>query len=271
MAYRLLCLCAFFTVAALQMVAVNASEKLMSYIAEELKKDAETVKEHLENLKYSTEHKMAHYEITYHSNMDTLIAETELEIMSMLCREDTMDRVRAAREYGWGTFKECVDLTRAFADGEMVIYDAVLYLEDVLKLVRNISHGITECRHTSLFMAMSCVVETIANHSADYKNKSDTVLQLLDRMDNITHEIYETFRECIGVADTKVFSHIDKVIEENCEKHSFLRRLINAVKSKLNIGKKVSYLKETPTKEENRAKTPTGKHQQKAPAEEHKN
>lgn len=207
---------------------------MITYVIQELEKDAEIVKEKLESTKFLLNNKVTNTKQNYHNYVERLIGNAEIKIRSMVCKEGTMDQVKAAKSYSWGSFQDCVNLTRAVADGELVIYDTVQYLESVAALIVNITKSIKECRHSSLFKAASCVVETFANHSADYKEKSDAILDLLSRMDNITQEVHVDFNNCIGNVKYVVSVYVDNIILENCEKQSFFKRLLNSISSKLN-------------------------------------
>lgn len=242
------------------MVAVNANERLKkTYTVEELEEDANAVSGKLESLKYILKHKMTNSENNYHIIVDKLIADTETRIKSMRCNEDTMVRVKTARQYGWGSFKQCVELTRALADGEMVVYDTVVYLEDLLHLFANITKDVSACRHSSLFKAMSCVIQTFANHSDDFKQKSDAILTLFNRMDNITNKIHQTLHGCINGSKALVSDYIDNIVLKNCEKQSFFKGMLDSIKSNLNYKQKVTL-----------PKTMTEKKRLEAPKEEHR-
>lgn len=223
-----------FSAVVLQNVAVDANEKFIDYVIQELKKDAEIVKEKLENTKYSLNNHVNATTHNYHTYVEKVIENAELKLRSMVCKEGTMDRVKGVKTYGWGSFQDCVNLTRSIADGELVIYDTVLYLEGVAKLIVNITKSIAECRRSSLFKAASCVVETFANHSTDYKEKSDAILSLFSRMDNLTQQVHEDFNSCIGTVHYSVSEYVDNVILENCKKPSFFKRLFNKISSNLN-------------------------------------
>lgn len=204
---------------------VAADPKLVKYIVEELQKDAHEIKEKMRNLKFFNDFKLKHTRMHYHQNMDKLMSDVELKVMYQMCEPDTMSKLERIRDVGWGNFKACVNMTRTFADAEVAVYDSVEFLEQLGHLVANISKGIAECRHKSVFKALSCVMQTVSNHSDDYKEKSEAVLELLSRMDNITREFTETFAKCISNTENFIYNTIDKIMKEKCRKESLVDRI----------------------------------------------
>lgn len=214
----------------LQNVAVKAN--LVAYIIEELEKDAEAVRDKLKSTTEFIETRMNFTRRRFHTNLDDLLKRSENRVKAMHCKEDTMNELNAVREYGWDSFVSCANWTTALHNAEMIVCDAVDYLWSVAYLLSNITIEIATCRHSSLFQGATCVVYTIAKHADDYKQKTETILSLIARLESVTVEVVSDFSVCIESVESKVFRYIDDVIAKNCKPQpSFFSKFFNAIKS----------------------------------------
>lgn len=190
----------------------------------------------------------------FHSGLEKLLGQTKTRVSSMECKEDTMNKVMAARAYGWGDFESCINLTRKLADVQLVLYDFVLYTEDFYKLVHNITK---ECQlfksPSSLIEDVICVIKTVSNHPDDFSAKTDAILYILTRLENITKEIQKEFQECMGNAQTNASMFVEDVIANNCEnQRSLVGSLLHALKPKSNKTPTIIDLSKAPKEEKNK-------------------
>lgn len=145
------------------------------------------------------------------------------------------DRVKSTRQCDLGSLKQCVELTRTFADGEIVVFDSVEYLEDLLHLLANITKGLWECSHLSLPKEMYCVFQTFTSHFNDCEQIFDTFFIMHDRWNNITHKIYQNVHSCIDGSKALVSACTDNIFFKMCGKQAFFIGMLDSMKSKFQL------------------------------------
>ena len=80
-----------------QGLAVKA--ELVSFILQELEKDAAVVKEKLDSAKEFIQDRMTTSEQDFHKHLDKLLERTEAKVNSMKCKEGTMDEINTCLLY----------------------------------------------------------------------------------------------------------------------------------------------------------------------------